>query len=137
MPTAHEVQFIDLASYMVDGYRPGDPNTPIIPSLVFQREQNADIWSVAGTPLTEANVRWFESHEGAITVPVFSYLTDPQPDLVFGFGLQLAANACLDLELPVRRILLVLARPAQEVRLEDGTCKFRLHAGLAVLLESR
>jgi len=136
MAAAHEVQFIDLGGYIADGYRPGDPNTPIIPSLVFQRERNRDIWAVAGTPLTEANIQWFESHEGAITVPAFSYLSDPEPDLVFGFGLQMAAKACADFNLPIQKVLLVLARPAQEVTLPDGTRKFRLHAGLAMLVES-
>lgn len=129
---AFSVSRIDIRQYELDKVRPAD---------IIERQER-ELWAVREQPFhTDLSPRylWAQS-EGFVRVPLFPYLSAPEPDMAVGLGVQLGLLALHEWEewagrqyLP--RLLAVRAHLSYGHPVQDLGTNLRFWLGVALLIK--
>lgn len=119
---------LDLAHYLNNGQAPFD----------FIERKLSEKWYVPHTPINlDRPVDWrFFEKDRRVCIPMFPYLTQPDPAAAVGFALQLGLRCAMDFRSTVKALHVSIGYPTNEVY--ENTGHFWQHyIGLAVLLEKQ
>lgn len=106
------------------------------PHDVIERK-NGEVWMVPHNPVAlDQHIDWrHHKREDFVYVPLYPYLLPIEPDLAFGFMLQLGIRVATDLQKPALRFHLALGNPVNSV-FQDGTGNFwQYQVGMAIRIK--
>lgn len=121
------------------------------PTLILRRQRDAKrnatfltatvvdgVWLLPSTPVEPGRPpQWSLCKSGEhVRVPLFPYLTQPQPELLIGMGIQLGVTAQAALPEPAEKLLLALGNLFTVTDAATQQARYQAWLGLAFRLPS-